>query len=240
MLIFGCIIYIILSCDKNDESKCVPIEFFSNGSPMTMACRAGDLIFYKHFNESQVLEMTYYLDDSSRYQGKFTYFNNDGSVYRVGFYKDDKMHGWFTNYDDSGNIYSKSFYRDDSIFFKVQYGEKDPYRVFRAKMRLKQVNLFEDQLDIQAELIFPLEDTSINLDNVVYAVGLKRFDERRDTILNGLKDIFIPVEKENFPKTVDLSFRWEKTPYLYYYIMDTTEFEVYGPSVIDLSEYLIR
>ena len=228
---------IIFSCSRNE---CEPIEYFEDGNPKVVVCLVDDLSFYSHYDEKQNLEMTYFLDDSSRYQRAFTYFNSEGRIQKIGFFRNNKREGWFTTYDEKGNVYSRSFLKNDSIFFKVQYGESDPYRVFQPRLNVKNVNLFKNELSLQAELIFPLEDTSINLENVVYAVGLKRYDEKRDTMLNGRKDTYIPVERENYPKMVDLSFKWEDSPILYYYIVDTTEYEIMEPPLIDLSEYLMQ
>lgn len=213
-LTIAVIVFVVFySCGKNE---CESIEFFADGNPKVVVCLVDGLYFYSHYNEKQDLEMTYFLDDSSRYQRAFTYYNSEGSIHKIGFYKNNKREGWFTTYDEKGNIYSRSFLKNDSIFFKVQYGESDPYRVFQPRMHLKSVDTLRGEINLQVEFNFPLKDTSINLEHVVYAAGLKRYDEKRDTMLNGLKDTFISVERENYPKQVDLSFTWEDPPILYY------------------------
>ena len=236
LIAFISILFLFNACH---EERCEVIEHYPDGKTKTVACPFKGLYFYSQFGKNQDLEMTYFLDDSSRYQGEITYYS-DGRISETGFFKDDKRQDWFTVYDDLGKVHSRTFFMNDTIVFRVQYGEDDPYRVFQPRMQVKSVDTLGGKINLQVEFNFPLKDTSINLEHVVYATGLKRFDEKPDTISNGLKDIFISVERENYPKEVDLSFIWKDPPILYYYMIDTTAFEIIEPPLIDLSGYIAK
>lgn len=231
------ILLFIWSCKKEN---CDILEYHPNGNEKAVACLEGDLYLIKEYDKNQNLHATYYLDENAKHQGEMTFFRKNGDILEIGTYKDDDRAGWFLKYNGLGEVISRSFYGKNKIIFSEKYLKKDTVRLFLPEIDIKEIILRDKKVNVKLEFIFPLADTSINLRNVVYKAGLKRYDSERDTMFYGFQDTTISVEKENYPKLVSLLFETENPPVFYYYMVDTTRNDIVEPPEIDLLAHLLN
>lgn len=67
------------------------------------------LIFSFSVIQAQEIEPTYEVDGD---KVKATYYFNDGSVHKQGFFKNKKLTGMWTEFDKKGNKVATGFYKD--------------------------------------------------------------------------------------------------------------------------------
>ena len=86
------------------------------------------IIFSFSVIQAQEIEPTYEVDGD---KVKATYYFNDGSVHKQGFFKNKKLTGMWTEFDKKGNKVATGFYED---------GKKTGIWLKWNKNKLRQVN----------------------------------------------------------------------------------------------------
>lgn len=230
------LLFCLLSCEKR---QCEDIEFHANGKIKTSVCIETNQYCYKEYYKNGQIETKYCVDQDGNIQGEVFSFRKDGSLHKKSMYRQDLIDGLSLVYDKSGNVISKTYYIRDSLLYSEYYSSEDTSRFFSPDVTIKNADIIDSKVNVQLVLNFPLQDTSIKLDNVFYGVGMMRHNSK-DSLVYGREDTLLAVEKLNHAKEVNLFFDRETPSILYYYIVDTTRFEIIDPPKIDLSYLLTQ
>ena len=76
--------------------------------------KGGGYIIADYYVSNNSPRMIYTTDKASKVQGAFVKYNEDGTIYSKGMYKDGKANGDTTYYDENGNIIQVDKYENGS------------------------------------------------------------------------------------------------------------------------------